>query len=146
MPGLIRRAEQNIALIDAVMADPALPDVTGNIQGRLPSGIPGLTGGQAGENLQVKLEQIQGQVFLTAYDDLRGAGAITEQEGQAAKAAIARMKQTQDTAEYLAALNELKGIIERGLDVARQKGGQTAPAPADDPKTYTFNPATGELE
>lgn len=132
MPGLIRRAEQNIALIDAVMADPALPDVTGNIQGRLPSGIPGLTGGQAGENLQVKLEQIQGQVFLTAYDDLRGAGAITEQEGQAAKAAIARMKQTQDTAEYLAALNELKGIIERGLDVARQKGGQTATTPPSD--------------
>jgi len=148
MPGLIRRAEQNIALIDAVMADPALPDVTGNIQGRLPSGIPGLTGGQAGENLQVKLDQIQGQVFLTAYDDLRGAGAITEQEGQAAKAAIARMKQTQDTAEYLAALNELKGIIERGLEVARQKGGQTAPspAPADGQKTYTFNPETGELE
>jgi hypothetical protein len=101
-------AQDSMDLIDSVIKDPALPSITGILQGR----IPPLT--QAGTNLLAKVEQIQGQAFLQAFESLKGGGAITEREGLAAQNAIARLQRTQDAAAFTAALKELNAVLDRG--------------------------------
>ena len=101
-------ASDSIGLIDSVINDPALPSVTGMIQGR----IPPLT--QAGTDLVAKIEQIQGQAFVQAFESLKGGGAITDREGIAAQNAIARLQRSQSPEAYKQSLNELKAILERG--------------------------------
>jgi hypothetical protein len=101
-------AEDSMRLIDSIINDPALPSITGMLQGR----IPPLT--QAGTNLLAKVEQVQGQAFLQAFDSLKGGGAITEREGFAAQNAIARLQRTQDNVAFAAALKELNALLDRG--------------------------------
>lgn len=153
--GAVEAARQTEDLINQVLNDPALPSLLGNYQGRMPAGIPLLTGGQSGANLEPKLTQLQGRTFLAAFDSLRGAGAITEQEGKAATEAQARLARTQDPETYKASLNELLAIIKRGLARAEGKAtgaqalGNSAPTAAPAPaaqNTFTFNPETGDFE
>lgn len=113
-------AQDSIALIDSVLNDPNLAQVTGMVQGRLPA----LT--QAGTDLNVRIEQLQGQAFLQAFESLKGGGSITEREGQAATAAIARLNRAQSTSAFQDALRELRSIMERGLNRA-QRGEVVGP-------------------
>jgi hypothetical protein len=101
-------AEDSMRLIDSVINDPALPSITGMLQGRMPP----LT--QAGTNLLAKVEQIQGQAFLQAFESLKGGGAITEREGLAAQNAVARLQRTQDQAAMIEGLKELNAVLDRG--------------------------------
>jgi hypothetical protein len=120
----IAQADQSVNLIDQIYTSPALPSITGMVQGRLPAGLPLITGGQAGADLSVKVEQLQGQAFLQAFESLKGAGAITEQEGAAATRAIARLSTVQSPEEYREALLELRGIIAAGRSRALAAAGQ----------------------
>jgi hypothetical protein len=151
LPSATAQAQQSLDLIDSIRNDPALPSITGSIQGGLlPAGIPGLTGGQAGADLGVKIEQLQGTAFLQAFESLKGAGQITEIEGQKAEAAIARLKRAQSTEAYQAALDDLAGIIRSGLGRSQSKAGvapQAAPqAPPSGGQRLKFNPQTGAFE
>jgi hypothetical protein len=83
-------------------------------------------------DFQAKLDQLGGQQFLQAYESLRGGGQITEVEGTKATNAIASMQTAQSEEQFLKSLNEFKGIVQRGLQRARQKAGVTA--------TPNFNP------
>jgi hypothetical protein len=105
-------AADSIALIDAVLNDPNLGAVTGMVQGRLPP----LT--QAGTDLVTRIEQLQGQAFLQAFESLKGGGAITEREGLAAQNAIARLNRAQSREAFEQALKDLRAIVERGLNRA----------------------------
>ena len=101
-------AANSLALIDSVINDPYLPSVTGMGQGR----VPALT--QPGTDLVIKIEQLQGQAFLEAFESLKGGGAITEREGLAAQNAIARLNRAQSAEAFTDALRELRGIFDRG--------------------------------
>jgi hypothetical protein len=141
-PQSIAKADAGIALIDSIINDPALPSITGMIQGRMPPL------NQAGTDLNVKIEQLQGKAFLEAFESLKGGGAITEREGAAAQNAMARLQRAQSTEAYVAALQELKGIMQTAKDRAAQSlggqpaqvGGDTAPSglSADDAELWKF--------
>jgi len=149
-PTVIAEAQTFETLIDDVISDPALDSVIGNVQGRLPAGIPGITGGQAGSDVQVKVDQIGGKAFLQAFESLKGGGQITEREGIAAQAAIARMNQSQSGPAFREALKDLKAIATnarlraQGQDVPEYVG--SGDAPPKDPIRKKFNPATGKIE
>jgi hypothetical protein len=136
-------ARRMIEQLDAVGKDPGLSSVTGFIGGRTPrvAQFPG----QAA--LQSKIDQIQGNTFLSAYESLRGAGAITEQEGQAAKDAITRLgTQAMSAKEYRTALAEARREINKLVDLARQKAGKGTPAAGGDsptPGSFTWTPDGG---
>ena len=115
-------AQDSIALINSVLNDPRLGAVTGMIQGRLPP----LT--QSGTDLVTRIEQLQGQAFLQAFESLKGGGSITEREGLAAQNAIARLNRAQSKEAFEEALKELRAIMERGLQ--RASGGQSAAQPS----------------
>jgi hypothetical protein len=61
------------------------------------------------------MDQMGGQVFIQAFEDLKGAGQITETEGRAASAAISALEAIRanrgSAAEYRRALNELAAIV-----------------------------------
>lgn len=130
-------AQDSMRLIDEIYSDPALPQITGIVQGRT---VP-LT--QAGENLNIKIKQLQGQAFLKAFESLKGGGAITEREGQAASEAIARLARTQDETEYRKSLMELRSILERG--VARA-GGQAPDTTGGPSRVITFDANGNRVE
>ena len=122
----IAQADEAMGLIDSVVNDPALASITGMFQGNMPP----LT--QAGVDLKVKIDQLQGKAFLQAFESLKGGGAISEREGTAATAAMARLDRAQSTEEYQAALLELKDILAKGVERARVKAGKgAAPAKPD---------------
>lgn len=133
----ISKADQAISLLRKIRDDPALPSITGMVQGR----IQPLS--QAGTDLNIKIEQAKGQVFLEAFQMLKGGGAITEMEGQKAEQAIARMNRAQSLAAYQAALNDMIAVIEAGKQRAAQKAGAPAEQPAG---RRRYNPQTGEFE
>lgn len=127
------RAQDSITLIDSIIEDPALPGIVGMLQGR----VPPIT--QAGTDLNVKINQLKGQAFLQAFETLKGGGQITEREGIAAQNAIARLDRAQSDEAYVAALNELKDIAQRGL---RRAKGETV---SDEPSTGRVTNATGNI-
>lgn len=116
-------AQASISLIDAVLNDENLGAVTGMIQGRLPART------QSQQDLMVRIEQLQGQAFLQAFETLKGGGQITEREGQAAQAAMARLQRVQSEAAYREALQELRDIVARGM----QRGSATQGPPPSQP-------------
>lgn len=110
--------------IDAVLEDPYLPQMTGPVSGMLPNVSERAT------NFQARLDQIQGQTFLQAFNDLRGGGAITEAEGQKATNAYNRLSSLRvGTPEYINALREFKAEVADLLEVARRKAGQPSQQP-----------------
>jgi hypothetical protein len=80
-------------------------------------------------DFDVALKQASGQVFLNAYEQLKGGGTITETEGKKAEQSIARMDAAQSEEAFLDALDDLELVIRRGLETAKRRAGQAAPEP-----------------
>lgn len=86
-------------------------------------------------DFQALLQQAGGQAFLQAYSTLRGAGAISDTEGQKAGAAISRMMNpdiSQDA--FNAALDDYEAIIKAGYSRIQQQAAQTGADPASMPQ------------
>lgn len=119
LPGVEMRAQLMNEALDAVEAGvTANPRMTGAYTGRLPN----VTG--TARDVQSKIDQVQGKVFLQAYDSLRGAGAISEGEGKPATAAISRLQEAAvGTTQYLAAIKDVRKEITALVAIARKKAG-----------------------
>jgi hypothetical protein len=100
-----------IARIDALMNDPNLEDALG-FEGivRGFASTVGLDPNVARVNEMIK--QIRGDVFLQAFEKLKGGGQITELEGQKAEQAMARLGQMQSYGDYVNSLKELRFYID----------------------------------
>jgi hypothetical protein len=113
-------AQDSLELINSVLNSPSLESVTGMIQGRLPAMS------QSGTDLVTRIEQLQGQAFLQAFESLKGGGSITEIEGQAATNAIARLNRAQSAEAFRESLRDLQEIYQRAVDRV-SNGGSAAP-------------------
>jgi hypothetical protein len=84
------------------------------------------------------VDQVKGQNFMTAFQSLKGAGAITEAEGTKAERAQARLDRAQSEKDFDVALKDLKEVVVAGMERARQKAGiknnQQLPAQNNDLK------------
>ena len=111
-------AENMLAAIDGILADPAARwavGVGGIGTGALQNiGLGALAPGAA--RARGRMDQIQGQVYLRAYESLKGAGQITEYEGRKAKDAIARLNETQSWEDYQDALRELRDVTRAAVE------------------------------
>jgi hypothetical protein len=115
-----------LQIIDKVLNHPGRETVTG-LSGLVDprNYVPGT---QA-SNFKVALGQLKGQTFLQAFTSLKGAGAITEQEGAKATAALSRLDTAQSDDEFKLALEDLRSVVDRGLKVARGEKVPDAPLP-----------------
>jgi hypothetical protein len=76
-----------------------------------------------------RLKQIEGQTFLQAFQSLRGAGAITEPEGQKATVALNRMQNAASAEEFYQAKAEAKTVFAEIQAAARQRASRGAVVP-----------------
>lgn len=135
LPGIETSAKYAMDTIDRLSTDPYLPNMLGPFDSRTPN----LTTDAA--RVQGYMNQLKGQAFLQAFTSLKGGGAITEIEGQKAEQAIARLDAAQSETDYKKALNELRDIMDQGLQNARRKAGvsgsSAAPSASQTPMRTT---------
>lgn len=144
-PGAIATIQQSIDSIDALLNSDNLGSIVGLGYVNPLNQIPG----SAGRGLIARADQVGGQAFLAAFNQLKGGGAITEKEGEAATRAMARLDRTQSEADYRAALRDLKAAIAPAIQRQREAlsraqqtvGGGATSAPVQRAR----NPQTGEV-
>jgi hypothetical protein len=78
------------------------------------------------------VEQAKSGAFLTAIQEMRGLGALSNAEGQTATQAVTRLETALRKEDFLQALADYEGIIRRGMERAAarlQAGGGVFGAP-----------------
>lgn len=147
LPKAEAQADNMLGVIDGILKDPALPGAVGLKSyayafGGLDKPIPGTP--EAG--FQARVDQLQGQAFLQAFESLKGGGQITEGEGRKATEAIGRLSTAQDEKSFKAALADLRSIVIAAKGRARkQASAPAAGAPAGGAPTRARNPQTGQV-
>lgn len=126
LPRVEDESQRIVQAIEGILSHPGLKGSVGMQFGM--SMIPGTDEA----SFVARHNQLRGQVFLQGFQSLKGGGAITEKEGQAAEQAIARLSRTQSEAEYRQALEEMRQIATRAAERAREKAriGESVPRPA----------------
>jgi hypothetical protein len=116
-------AEEALKTLDQIEKHPARESATG-WQSNFPT-----TKGSKVADFENLVEQARGGSFLTAVQQMRGLGALTEAEGKAATAAVNRMNIATSDEGFLKALRDYKAVVERGREKAKrilETGGATA--------------------
>lgn len=134
-PGKTADADFMLKSIDDVLGDKGLDKATGGwfgLQGRQAAAFPL---GEDQRRVQPKIDQLRGQSFLQAYNNLRGGGQITEIEGTKAENAIARLNQAQEPDDFKKALTDLKEVVEAAKARNAKAGSNLPAATGGAPKT-----------
>jgi len=149
LPGIIANATTAIDNIDSMIGKPAVKDASGKVIQAATKPHPGFQDavgatwkpgarfidGTAASDFQTMQDQVEGAAFLSAFEALKGGGAISEKEGAKATAARLRMKLSQSEGEYVRAAREFQDIVRKGVENAQSKAGAggTIQAPGNAP-------------
>ncbi|MBB3997188.1 hypothetical protein [Aureimonas pseudogalii] len=141
-------AQNALDLINSIRNDPYLERGVGFSS--LANSIPG----SGGYDFANKVEQAKSGAFLQAIQQMKGLGALSNNEGQAATSAITRMNTSTSEEAFKSALDDYEKIVRQGLARAQANGGGSSPPAAPPPAAASaapsprrkFNPATGTIE
>lgn len=143
LPGVISNAQDAVNLIDQMVGKQEVRDKSGKVIQAGTAAHPGFQDtvgttwkpgfrfvpGTNAADFQALFDQVKGSAFLEAFNVLKGAGAITEKEGEKATAARTRMSTAQSEDEFVKAAREYQDVIRRGVEVMQKKAsGGAAPA------------------
>lgn len=143
LPGVISNAQDAVNLIDQMVGKQEVRDKSGKVIQAGTAAHPGFQDtvgatwkpgfrfvpGTNAADFQALFDQVKGSAFLEAFNVLKGAGAITEKEGEKATAARTRMSTAQSENEFVNAAREYQDVIRRGVEVMQKKAsGGAAPA------------------
>jgi hypothetical protein len=117
LPSVVDQGNEAIGLIDKLRSHPGRKQATGASRVFQVQQVPGTSA----YDFEVLRKQVGGKQFLQAYESIKGAGQITEVEGQQAKEAIARMDAAQSEEAYLEALDDFEAVIRKGVRRAERK-------------------------
>ena len=108
------------------------------------AGLPSwaVMGGSDTAGFLARLEQIKSRTFLQAFESLKGAGQITEKEGEKATSALNRMNTAQSEVEFIKAAREFEENLRTGMDLAKKKAG----VPTSGTARLRWNPSTNSWE
>jgi len=107
----------------------------------IPSWMP-FQGGTDVSNFRIALDQIKDKTFLQAFESLKGAGQITEKEGEKATSALNRMNIAQSEVEFIKAAREFEQNVRSGMDMAKKKAG----LPTGNTPRLRWNPSTNSWQ
>lgn len=117
-PSDVVAAQNALSLVESIRNDPELPWATG--QGAaLGMNNPIIAPGRFA--FQKKVDQAKSGAFLTAIQEMRGMGALSNAEGQTATQAVTRMETALNEEDFLAALDEYEYIVAQGMQRAQQR-------------------------
>ena len=74
-------------------------------------------------NFRAMLEQLDGEVFLAAFQNLKGGGHVTDIEGAKAAKSRARMDSAQTEEDFKKSLIEYLGVLDVAMKKARKQAG-----------------------
>lgn len=116
----------SIQLIDNLIASKGFNNAIGPVQSRLPT-VRGSTA-----DAEAMLNQIKGVAFLDSIQEMRGLGALSNAEGDAATRAATRMQSATSEQGFREAAEDYKAIMSQGLARMQAKAGvpQQMPQPA----------------
>lgn len=141
LPGVIEQADAMLRSVDGLLNHAGMPNAVG---ARWPgaSSVPGTEAA----NFVARLEQLQGQAFLQAFEALKGGGQITEIEGKKATDAIARLGQNQSEVAFRESLAELQEVLQAAKRRAYSRAGVNAPgSTSGTPATESSGPSGGDF-
>lgn len=145
-PGDIAAGQTALSVIDQIRTSPELEWATGFSAGIGGNKIPG-TGRFDFQNL---VDQAKSGAFLTAVQEMRGLGSLSNAEGGAATQAITRMNTATSKDAFLKALSDYEAIVVRGMERAQARlntdGPTINPGGATPATRLRYNPETGQLE
>jgi len=141
LPDVLAGVERSVKLVKDLKDSPDLDKLVGSTYGKLQSLISGTTEA----DLQARINQIKGDAFIQAFQDLKGGGAVSETEGEKATTARTRMSEAQSVKEFQAAAQEYIDVMEAGAKSAKRKAGvkveDEPPKPTDPPSATGLTPA-----
>ncbi|MBY3073396.1 hypothetical protein HFO71_24075 [Rhizobium laguerreae] len=127
-PGDLQAAQNALDTVQSLRNDPNKGWGTGL------SSIFNAIPGSPGKDFQKKVDQSASGAFLTAIQQMRGLGSLSNAEGATATAAVARMDTATSEEEFNAALNDYEKIVKQGAARAQariqQSGGQVQAPPS----------------
>ncbi|GEM_PF-3446712 len=107
-------AQNALDLIDNIRNDPYRERGTGA------SAVLNNVWGTGGYDFSQKVEQAKSGAFLTAIQQMKGLGALSNNEGAAATAAVTRMNTAMSEQGFLDALADYEKIVKQGMERARK--------------------------
>lgn len=113
-------ANELIALVDKVEKHPGLDAAMGVIKGKL-SPLAQPFKAQEIEDFRALKGQLTGNVFLQAFEYIKGAGQITEIEGTKATDALLAMRDTQSPEQFKELLDTFRTNVKLGMKKAKDK-------------------------
>lgn len=126
-PGDLQAAQNAIDMVESIRNDPNKGWGTGFTS--IFNSIPG----SSGKGFQKKVDQATSGAFLTAIQQMRGLGSLSNAEGGAATDAVNRMDTATREEDFNAALDDYEKIVRQGAARAQariqQSGGQVQPPP-----------------
>lgn len=140
LPKVVAEGSYAIKLLDDLERHPGLSMAVGTS-----SAVPVIPGTKQADFV-TRLDQIQGQQFLQAYQTLKGGGQITEVEGKKAEQAMGRLNRAQTEEEFKSSLRELRGVISTGIDRAARGITVSQKNAPEQQRVRKFNPQTGMIE
>ncbi|MHC2481554.1 hypothetical protein [Rhizobium leguminosarum] len=143
-PGDLQAAQNALDMVESIRNDPYKGRGTGFSS--VLNSIPG-TGGYDFSN---KVDQAKSGAFLTAIQQMRGLGSLSNAEGGAATAAVNRMNTATSEPEFNAALDDYEKIVRQGAARAQQRlqqgGGQVQAPPGMAPPGATSSGVKWSIE
>lgn len=123
-PADIQAADNALDLVDKIRKHPGRATGTGA------SSIGNFIWGTSGYDFQNLVEQAKSGAFLTAIQQMRGLGSLSNAEGQTATQAVTRMNTATTEEGFLAAVDDYEKIVKQGRErAARRMSGAIQPAP-----------------
>lgn len=115
-----RSADAAIGVINELKTHPGLDMGVGGT-----SYLPAVRGTDY-YDFNAKLTHAKAQTFMQAREALKGAGAVTDFEGEKGERAIANLDQAQSKEQFLRALNDLEKLVQASKMDLRKKTGLKA--------------------
>ena len=118
-PNSMRMVQEAMRKDDDVLSIPNsdLDRVLGGVDSRLP------TFSEKSAKIENTLDGLESQAFVQAFESLKGAGAITEKESEAATRAIAQLNRIMSPESYKEAVKEAKRVFQSIYESASQRAG-----------------------
>jgi len=77
------------------------------------------------------INQLKGSAFLSAIQQMKGMGALSNAEGEKAAMAIARLDANQSEEDFKKALSDYRAIIEKGMQKIQESSTTVPPVQSE---------------
>lgn len=98
--------------IDRVMANPSLNDVLGSFEGRMPSATSMMDDEES--DAIAMIDTLGSQAFLAQIPNIKGMGALSNEEGKKLQAALQNLDRAQSEEQFRSNLKEAQRLLIKG--------------------------------